>query len=151
MSVNYKALAAELGIPRPNLYYYKKKAWWPKVETLENIKKAIEQNAAQQAKNVPTLEQARLDEIISRTELNKLKKLDLEGSMIPVTEVRDLFMRLGSGVKSVLYSQMENALPPKIEGRSIAEARKIMREAADAICEQLGKECEQWLSKRTKQ
>jgi len=140
-------LADALGISERQLARLKKTPGFPKKTAKGwDIEEVREWRAEQGGDEMKA---AKLAEIISRTELNKLKKADLEGRMIPIDEVKDLLAKLASGVRTKLYSLMESTLPPKLEGRDILEVRKILRESADEICAELGAKGEEWLKRKT--
>jgi hypothetical protein len=65
-------------------------------------------------------------------EIERLKKERLEGSLVPITEVQELFLQISSQVKAQ-FLRFISILPPKLEGLESHKMIPIIREEVNAI------------------
>ena len=68
----------------------------------------------------------------------------IEGEMIEMRQVDELFMRIGLLLKAILFAALEQELPAKVAGKTPEEIRLISRDIGDRMCECFATERDQW-------
>lgn len=138
--LSYTQLAAALEITRPTLAGYRKMPGAPKGTDLAEWQTWLAANK----KNV--LGSKELRDELRRHEI-RLKKAQADAAerkAIPRDEVSKLLLNVATQQRSKLYQFLETEAPPKLDGLSAAEARPILREMADSICDTMAGLVEQF-------
>ena len=90
------------------------------------------------------LRAARLEEVKLKCARLKLELERDEGLWVRRADVDELHGRLSHGLRSLLYSKLENEMPPKCAGLDALALRKAGRELADQIVGKLAQDVDQW-------
>ncbi|MBC7367327.1 MAG: hypothetical protein H7343_11050 [Undibacterium sp.] len=98
------------------------------------------------ANSLDTLRGARLEEVKLRCE--KLRReLDRDaGKTVLRSDVDELHGKMALRLKSLLYSKLENEMPPKMAGCDALALRRYGRELADELVTRLGGDIDQWVT-----
>lgn len=96
------------------------------------------------AGSLDTLRAARLEEVRLRCE--KLRReLDRDAKLTVLrADVDELHGRISHCLRSLLYTKLENEMPPKFAGCDALAMRKAGRDLADEIVTRLARDIEQW-------
>jgi hypothetical protein len=121
------ALLAKPGAPSPD-----KKKTYAVAEIVEFVKHEHEAGVG-----TDVLRAARLREVNLRCELLSREIKRADGESIDLDKVNAWQLRVGLTLKGMLFDGCENTLPPRLEGLSAVEIRKILRDFADSICERM--------------
>ena len=97
----------------------------------------IEGNGLGTATNRPD---ASREELLKEKLRKDIEKIDIQNAkakrlMIDREEVRRLLLAISVRQRTILYQSCESDLPPKLDGLPASEARKLLRDMADGICD----------------
>lgn len=96
------------------------------------------------AGSLDTLRAARLEEVRLRCERLR-RELDRDAKLTVLrSDVEALHSRMAHGLRSLLYTKLENEMPPRCAGFDALALRKFGREMADELVGRLAKDVETW-------
>jgi len=113
-------------------------------ETIKGMFRYYRDQAGKAKGKVTELRQVNLERQNRRLEI-EIKKI--EGEMIEVREVREMFMRVALLLKSILFGALEQELPAKASGKTPEEIRMIARGIGDRMLDCLRNEQGTWETK----
>jgi hypothetical protein len=90
------------------------------------------------------LRAARLEEVKLKCARLKIELERDEGLWVTRSAVDELHGRTAHGLRSLLYSKLENEMPPKCAGFDALALRKYGRELADELVTRLAQDVDKW-------
>jgi len=137
MPLNKTQLASALGVTAPTL-----RAWMAKPDAPNDTdpdtwreyvaKNALGHSGPKMSQSSATLKDQKTEKEIERLDLIIAKE---KRKLIDREEVRRLLLAISVRQRTILYQSCESDLPPKLDGLPASEARKLLRDMADGICD----------------
>ena len=137
MPLSWNQLAKALGTTVPSLATWRKRPDAPTVADADLWRAYVEQNGLGQpgrkmGQSSVTLRDQKTEKEIERLDLIIAKE---KRKLIDREEVRRLLLAISVRQRTILYQSCESDLPPKLDGLPASEARKLLRDMADGICD----------------
>ena len=123
-SKTWTTLSAKPGFPK-------------KTENGYDVAACLEWKAANVKDRAPSgsLTDLKGEKLKEEVRLLRLKSAAQERKLIDRDEVRRLLLNISTRQRTILYEKFESDLPPKLDGQPATEARRLLQEAADSICD----------------
>lgn len=105
--------------------------------------------AAWKAENVghksdATLKAAKAEKLAEEIALLRLRRAKEERKYVSIDDVNELHRTMALKLRALLYSKLENEMPPKLAGCDALTIRKYGRALADELVKTLSGEVEKW-------